>query len=394
MDPGDRSRVNESPYPARLGRGLHHETHQAHGGADHPQAENCRAADRPGQDRRRRLPSDRGDAADVSPLAAAIRRDASRGGQAADSAGEGERPAQEAFGRSRVGEGDAQRPCRGKLLSPERRRRAVTVLQERYRASERLVCRVVGQHRSTQRHPAKVVSIEEVKLRHRLREIAAEHIRWGRRMAYRLLRREGWSVNHKRVQRLWREEGLQRPISRKRKRARPADGSVRRHRAEHPHQVWAMDFQFDATADGRRLKFLNVIDEHSRLCLAIRVGRRCKAKDVVAVLEELISVYPAPTFIRSDNGPEFIAQALRDWCEASDTTSTAYIEPGSPWENGFAESFNGRFRDEFLNTELFTTAPEAQLLADRWRWEYNTFRPHSALQGRTPLEVAQQGAAA
>ncbi len=223
---------------------------------------------------------------------------------------------------------------------------------------------MVGQNRSTQRHPAKVVSIEEGKLRHRLREIAAEHIRCGRRMAYRLPQREGWSVNHKRVQRLWREEGLQRPISRKRKRRRPADGSVRRYRAEHPHQVWAMDFQFDATADGRRLKFLNVIDEHSRFCLAIRVGRRCKAKDVVAVLEELTSVYPAPTFIRSDNGPEFIAQALRDWCEASDTTSTAYIEPGSPWENGFAESFNGRFRDEFLNTELFTTAPEAQLLVE------------------------------
>ena len=197
---------------------------------------------------------------------------------------------------------------------------------------------MVGQHRSTQRHPAKVVDLEEAKLRHRLRDIAAEHIRWGRRMAYRLLRREGWSVNHKRVQRLWREEGLQRPTPRKRKRARPADGSVRRHRAEHPHQVWAMDFQFDATADGRRLKFLNVIDEHSRLCLAIRVGRRCKAKDVVTVLEELTSVYPAPSFIRSDNGPEFIAQALRDWCEASSTTSTAYIALGSSWENAFAES--------------------------------------------------------
>jgi putative transposase len=282
-------------------------------------------------------------------------------------------------------------------------RRAVVVLRVRYRASERLVCRVVGQHRSTQRYSGKVVSIEEAKLRHRLREIASDlqsapcgatHIRWGRRMAYRLLRREGWTVNHKRVQRLWREEGMQRPTPRKRKRARPADGSVRRHRAEHPHQVWAMDFQFDATADGRRLNFLNVIDEHSRLCLAIRVGRRCKAKDVVAVLEELTSLYPAPAYIRSDNGPEFIAQVLRDWCEASDTTSTAYIEPGSPWEKGFAESFNGRFRDEFLNTELFTTAPEAQLLADRWRWEYNTFRPHSALQGRTPLEAAQQGAAA
>jgi putative transposase len=181
------------------------------------------------------------------------------------------------------------------------------------RASERRVCPVVGQHRSTQRHPAKVVSIEEGKLRHRLREIASEHVRWGRRMAYRLLRRVGWTVNHKRVQRLWREEGLQRPSPRKRKRARPADGSVRRHRADHPHQVWPMDFQFDATADGRRLKFLNVIDEHSRLCLAIRVDSRCKVKDVVAVLEVLTSLYLAPAFIRSDNGPESncYAEALR-----------------------------------------------------------------------------------
>jgi putative transposase len=251
----------------------------------------------------------------------------------------------------------------------------------------------VGQHRSTQRHSPRVVSIEEGKLRHRLREIAAEHIRWGRRMAYLLLRRGGWTVNPKRVQRLWREEGLQRPTPRKRKRERPADGSVRRHRAEHPHQVWAMDFQFDATADGRRLKFLNVIDEHSRLCLAIRVGRRCKARDVVAVLDELTSLYPAPAIIRSDNGPEFIAQALRDWCEASATTKTSYIEPGAPWEKGFAESFNGRFRDEFLNTERFTKAPGTQLLADRWRWEFNTFSPHSALQGRTPLEAAQPAAA-
>ena len=188
-------------------------------------------------------------------------------------------------------------------------------LRAMFRVSERFACRVVGQHRSTQRHVGKVDDIEEAKLRRRLREIAAEHIRWGRRMAYRLLRREGWLVNHKRVHRLWREEGLQRPTPRRQKRARPADGSVRRHQAEHPHQVWAMDFQFDATADGRRLKFLNVIDEHSRLCLAIRVGRRCKAKDVVAVLEELTSVYPAPTFIRSDNGPEFNcfaeAQGLR-----------------------------------------------------------------------------------
>jgi putative transposase len=170
----------------------------------------------------------------------------------------------------------------------------------------------MGQDHSTQCHPVKVVSIDEGKLRQRLREIAADDIHWGRRMVYRLRQREGWTVHHKCVQRLWREEGLQRPTPRKRKPIRLANGSVRHHRAEHPHQVWAMDLQFDAPADGRRLKFLNVIDEHSRLCLAIRVGRRCKAKDVVTVLEELASVYPAPTFIRTDNGPEFIGQALRD----------------------------------------------------------------------------------
>ena len=266
-------------------------------------------------------------------------------------------------------------------------------LLARFRVSERFACRVVGQHRSTQRHGGKVVDIEEAKLRQRLREIAAEHIRWGRRMAYRLLRREGWLVNHKRVHRLWREEGLQRPTPRKQKRARPADGSVRRHQAEHPHQVWAMDFQFDATADGRRLKFLNVIDEHSRLCLAIRVGRRCKAKDVVAVLEELLKLYPAPTHVRMDNGPEFNAYALQEWCTGSGS-GTAYIQPGSPWENPFVESFNGRFRDEFLNIELFTAVQEARLLAEQHRIEYNTYRPHSALQGRTPLEILQQWRAA
>ncbi len=226
----------------------------------------------------------------------------------------------------------------------------------------------MGQHRSSQRHVGKVVDFEEAKLRHRLRGIASEHIRWGWRMAHRLLRREGWTVNHKRVQRLWREENLQRPTPRTQKRARPADGSARRHQAEHPHQVWAMVFQFDATADGRRLKFLNVIDEHSSLCLAIQVGRRCKSQDVVVVLEELTSLYQARTFIRSDNGPEFFANTFKRWSEKSGTTRT-FIESGSPWQNGFAESFNSRLRDEFLNTELFTTVAEAQALADRWRWE-------------------------
>ncbi len=170
---------------------------------------------------------------------------------------------------------------------------------------------------------------------------------------------------------------MQRLTPRRQKRARPADCSVRCHQAEHPHQVWATDFQFDAMADSRRHKFHNLIDEHSLLCLAIRVGRRCQAKDVMVVLEDLTSPYQAPAFIRSDNGPEFIAHALRPWVESS-TTTMPHIQHGSPWQNGFTESFNSRFRDEFLNTELIATVSEAQALADRWRWEQRTLMPNAA----------------
>ena len=164
-------------------------------------------------------------------------------------------------------------------------------------------------------------------------------------------------------------------------------------RSEYPHHVWAIDFQFDQTMDGRTLKFLNVIDEFSRVCLAIRVGRRCKAVDVIDTVEELLKLYPAPTHLRMDNGPEFIAHALQEWCTGNGS-ATAYIPPGSPWENPFVESFNGRVRDEFLNIELFSSLPEAKLLAEQHRIEYNVYRPHSALQGRTPLEVLQQWKAA
>lgn len=249
----------------------------------------------------------------------------------------------------------------------------------------------MGQSRSTQRRPRRQVDVEEEKLRRRLREIAAAHIRWGRRKAYALLRREGFRVNHKRVQRLWREEGLQRPQPCKRKRPRTAPAEVKRLRAEYPAHVWAMDFQFDETADGRRLKFLNVVNEFPRQALAIRVERCCKAETVIDVLEELLLAHGVPTFIRMDNGPEFIANALQTWC-CNSGSATAYIPPGSPWENPFVESFNGRFRDELLNTELFFSVREAQVLADAWRREYNEYRPHSSLGGQTPTEFAQQWA--
>jgi transposase InsO family protein len=186
-----------------------------------------------------------------------------------------------------------------------------------------------------------VAEIEEQKLRQRIRELARRHIRWGRRLVYRRLRIEGWSVNHKRVQRIWREEGLQRPLPRKQKRSRPADGSRELLRAEYPHHVWAIDFQFDQTMDGRRLKLLNIVDEYSRMCLAIRVGRRCKAVDVIDSIEELLNQYPAPTHLRMDNGPEFIAHALQEWCTGSGS-GAEYIPPGSPWENPFVESYELR----------------------------------------------------
>ena len=200
------------------------------------------------------------------------------------------------------------------------------VLKDRLRVSERRACRLAGQNRNTQRRPVPLADIEEQKLRRRIRELARRHMRWGRRLVYRRLRLDGWSVNHKRVQRIWREEGLQRPLSRKRKRGRPTDGSRELLRAEYPHHVWAIDFQFDQTMDGCTLKFLNVIDEFSRVCLAIQVGRRCQALDVIDTIEELLKLYPPPTHLRMDIGPDFIAHALQEWCIGSGT-GTANIHP-------------------------------------------------------------------
>jgi putative transposase len=207
-------------------------------------------------------------------------------------------------------------------------------------------------------------------------------------MAYRLLRRDGQQVNHKRVHRLWREEGLRRPVScRKRRRIRP--GTAERLHAERRNHVWALDFQFDETADHRRLKLLNVVDEHTREALAMTVGRRCDADTVAAVLDALRTARGAPKHPRMDNGPELIACALRDWCRLTGA-GTIYIEPGSPWENPYIESFNGRVRDELLNTEEFGSLTEAQVLVEAWRNEYNAYRPHSALGGLTPAEYARE----
>jgi putative transposase len=259
---------------------------------------------------------------------------------------------------------------------------------ERFGLSERRACKLVGQHRSTQRLAAPAPAPVEERLRSRLRAIARKHPRWGYRRAAAALRLEGDGVNHKRVQRLWREEGLRVPQkTRKRRRGQSTGTEGARRRARHPGEVWALDFQFDATNDGRQLKCLNVIDEHTRQALATEVSRSCDADGVLMVLDRLRAAHSAPRFLRMDNGPELIAQALRDWCRFN-TTSTLHIEPGSPWENPFIESFNSRMRDEHWNTEEFTTLTEAQILTETWRIEYNTIRPHSALDGLTPNAYA------
>jgi putative transposase len=262
------------------------------------------------------------------------------------------------------------------------------MLQDRFGVSERWACRVVGQHRSTQRHRPVEVDADAV-LRALLREISAERPRWGYRRAHVRLAELGHAVNRKRVQRLWREEGLRVP-ARRRKRQRLGESTVPadRLRAERPDHVWAIDFQFDQTADGRVLKLLNIVDEFTREALAMHVARRIDADQTVAVLDGLANVRRAPAHIRCDNGPELTAHALRDWCRYS-RTETAFIEPGSPWQNAYVESFNARVRDELLDVEQFSCLAEATVVIGDWRQDYNAHRPHSALANQTPDAFAR-----
>jgi len=203
-----------------------------------------------------------------------------------------------------------------------------------------------------------------------------------------LLRAEGWHVNHKRVARIWRREGLKVPKKQpKRGRLWLNDGSCVRLRSAHRNHVWAYDFVEDRTRDGRKIRMLTVIDEFTRECLAIEIARGLRSQDVLAVLGELMVRRGVPGHIRSDNGPEFTAKTVRGWL-ARVGAKTLYIEPGSPWENGYNESFNGRLRDECLNVELFNNLREAKIIIERWRKHYNAVRPHSSLGYRPPAPEA------
>lgn len=255
--------------------------------------------------------------------------------------------------------------------------------------SERWACQVLGQPRSTQRHHGGP-SNDEVALTAAIIRLAREYGRYGYRRITVLLQREGWRVNHKRVERIWRQEGLKVPQKQpKRGRLWLTDGSCVRHRPTHRNHVWAYDFVAVRTKDGRPLKLLTIVDEYTRECLAIEVERRLRSDDVLYRLAELFVQRGAPEYIRSDNGPEFAAKAVREWLRRVGV-QTLFIEPGSPWENGYVESFNGKLRDELLNGEIFETRWEATVLIERWRRIYNQIRPHSALGNHPPAPEARE----
>jgi transposase InsO family protein len=219
-----------------------------------------------------------------------------------------------------------------------------------------------------------------------MHRIAARERRAGYRTVFRYLRREGWVVNKKRVHRLWKQEGLRVPQqTRKRRRLGQSAAGEKRRRAERINHVWSYDFIFDETERGGRLKWLPVVDEYTRECLSLEVDRSITARDVVETLEKLVEDRGAPEFIRSDNGPEFVADAVKEWI-ALKGMKTIFIDPGAPWQNPYIESFNSRFRNEFLNVELFSSLLEAKVLGREHREKYNHHRPHSMLGILTPAE--------
>ena len=249
--------------------------------------------------------------------------------------------------------------------------------------SERFACRALGQHRSTQRK-IPTTPDDEAALTADIIALATRYGRYGYRRITAMLWSCGWVVNLKRVARIWRQEGLKVPSKQpKRGRLWLNDGSCIRLRPDYANHVWSYDFVEDRTHDGRKYRMLNVIDEFTRESLAIRVKRKLNSTDVIDVLSDQFILRGVPGHIRSDNGPEFVAKAVREWI-ATVGAQTAYITPGSPWENGYIESFNGKLRDELLNGEIFYTLAEAKVVIEGWRRHYNTLRPHSSLGYRPP----------
>lgn len=278
-------------------------------------------------------------------------------------------------------------------MTPNQQRAAADYLAKTYAVSQRRVSRTLGRSRSTLRYRRRDRSAERPLIR-AIRRLAGKHPRWGYRKIHRLLERAGWKVNLKRVRRLWRELNLQRPVRRKKPRKLgPKLGSSANSCINQParfkNDVWTYDFITDRTACGGTLKWLSLVDEYTRECLALPVDRCLSGADVRRVLGRVVGQRRAPTRIRSDNGSEFICEALRDWLPGKGTQAIP-VAPGSPWENGFIESFHSRFRDEFLEAEEFESVADAREKKAWFRREYNTIRPHSSLAYKTPKQFSDE----
>ena len=261
-------------------------------------------------------------------------------------------------------------------------------VKAKYGISQRRACRAIRQHRSTQRYKVKKLPDED-DLTNRIINLVAQYGRYGTPRITAMLHREGFMVNHKRVERIWRRQGLK--VTKKQKKRRRLwlkNGSTIRLRPEHRDHIWSYDILEDKTCNGRKFRILNIIDEYSRECLLSFASRRVTSIEVVEFLAELFCNRGLPEYIRSDNGSEFTAKRVRKFI-ANLGTYPAFIEPGSPWENGYIESFNGKMRDELLNGEIFDTMTEAKVLIERWRAYYNTVRPHSSLSYMPPAPEAR-----
>ena len=263
------------------------------------------------------------------------------------------------------------------------------MLQGRFGVSERVACKVLGQPRSTHRY-CPMRRDDEGALTEAIIDLASQYGRYGYRRVAALLQEAGWQVGKDRVSRIWRREGLKVPQKHKpRARLWLNEGSCIRLRPQRPNHVWSYDFVAARTQDGRALRLLTLIDEHSRQCLAIKVARRLNSFNVIEALADAMLTYGVPQYVRSDNGAEMTAKVVRNWLHQVGA-KTLYIEPGSPWENGDNESFNGKLRDEGLNQEIFYSLKEAQIVIEQWRRHYNSKRPHSALGYRPPAPQTLQ----
>ena len=260
-------------------------------------------------------------------------------------------------------------------------------LEKDHASSERRACKITGQHRSTQRYQPKERD-DELELLKDIHRLVGERPRFGCRRITKLLRDAGWTVNYKRVHRLWKQEGFKVPQKARKKRYLGSGiNACDKRKTEGVNDVWTLDFIHDRLADGRQFKCLAILDEYTREDLSLKLNRSITGDGVLDELSRLMVLRGLPNCIRSDNGPEFISIKVRNWLDDLGV-ATLFIEPGAPWQNGYVESFNSRFRDEFLNMEIFTSIKEAQLLATKWKEDYNENRPHSALNYMTPNSFA------